>query len=105
MPAVALNPSTPLCMIEEILGDVGMILIMSVNPGFGGQRFIPASLDKVRRLRSMADARGISIDIEVDGGVNDKNAHELLQAGANVLVAGSFVFGSGDYAGAIASLR
>lgn len=105
MPAVALNPSTPLCMVEEVLGEVGMVLVMSVNPGFGGQAFIESALDKIRRLRAMADARGLSIDIEVDGGVSDKNASLLLSAGANVLVAGSYVFGQSDYAAAIASLR
>ena len=105
MPAVALNPSTPLCMVEEILGEVGMVLVMSVNPGFGGQAFIESSLDKIRRLRAMADARGLSIDIEVDGGVSDRNASLLLAAGANVLVAGSYVFGQSDYATAITSLR
>ncbi len=105
MPAVALNPSTPLCMVEEVLGEVGMVLVMSVNPGFGGQAFIESSLDKIRRLRAMADARGLSIDIEVDGGVSDRNASLLLAAGANVLVAGSYVFGQSDYAAAITSLR
>lgn len=105
MPAVALNPSTPLSMVEEVLGEVGMVLVMSVNPGFGGQAFIESALDKIRRLRAMADARGLSIDIEVDGGVSDKNASLLLSAGANVLVAGSYVFGQSDYAAAIASLR
>ncbi len=105
MPAVALNPSTPLCMVEEVLGEVGMVLVMSVNPGFGGQAFIESALDKIRRLRAMADARGLSIDIEVDGGVSDRNASLLLAAGANVLVAGSYVFGQSDYATAITSLR
>ena len=105
MPAVALNPSTPLCMVEEVLGEVGMVLVMSVNPGLGGQAFIESSLDKIRRLRAMADARGLSIDIEVDGGVSDRNASLLLAAGANVLVAGSYVFGQSDYAAAITSLR
>lgn len=105
MPAVALNPSTSLCMVEEVLGDVGMVLVMSVNPGFGGQKFIPGALDKVRRLRAMADQRGLDLDIQVDGGVNDRNAKALAEAGANVLVAGSYVFGKPDYAQAIASLR
>lgn len=105
MPAVALNPATPLCMVEEVLSDVGMVLVMSVNPGFGGQKFIPGAMDKIRRLRAMADARGLSLDIEVDGGVNGGNARALAEAGANVLVAGSYVFGSSGYAEAIASLR
>lgn len=105
MPAVALNPATPLCMIEEVLGEVGMVLVMSVNPGFGGQKFIDGALDKIRRLRALAAARGHTFDIEVDGGVSDRNASLLAEAGANVLVAGSYVFGGGDYATAIASLR
>lgn len=105
MPAVALNPATPLCAIEEVLGEVGMVLVMSVNPGFGGQAFIEGALDKIRRLRALAKARGHAFDIEVDGGVSDRNAAQLAAAGANVLVAGSYVFGKGDYAAAIASLR
>lgn len=105
MPAVALNPATPLCMIEEVLDKVGMVLVMSVNPGFGGQKFIESALDKIRRLRALARARGLTFDIEVDGGVSDRNAPLLVEAGANVLVAGSYVFGSGDFAAAIASLR
>ena len=105
MPAVAVNPSTPLCAIEEILGDAGMILLMSVNPGFGGQSFIPATVDKVKRLKAMLDAKGLKADIEVDGGVQPGNARELREAGANVLVAGSAVFGAKDYAKVIAQLR
>ena len=105
MPAVALNPSTPLSAVEEVLGEVGMVLLMSVNPGFGGQSFIPASLDKVRRLRALAQARRLQLDLEVDGGVQPANAHELIAAGASVLVAGSAVFHAPDYARAIAALR
>ncbi|MDR0966925.1 MAG: ribulose-phosphate 3-epimerase [Myxococcales bacterium] len=106
MPAVAINPSTSLHMVEEILGDVGMVLVMSVNPGFGGQKFIPGALDKIRRLRALGDTHGHrALDIEVDGGVSDQNARALIEAGANVLVAGSYVFGQSDYAAAIASLR
>jgi ribulose-phosphate 3-epimerase len=105
MPAVALNPSTPLAAVEEVLGDAGMFLVMSVNPGFGGQRFIPGTLDKVRRLRAMLDTRGLKADIEVDGGINETTGPEVAEAGANVLVAGSFVFGAKDYRLAVASLR
>ncbi len=104
-PAVALNPATPLSALEEILPDVEMILLMSVNPGFGGQQFIPEVMDKVRRLRGMVDKRGLSTLIEVDGGVNTENAHALVEAGADVLVAGSAVFGTQDYSKAISSLR
>jgi ribulose-phosphate 3-epimerase len=105
-PAVVLNPSTPLSAIEEVLTEVEMVLLMSVNPGFGGQSFIPATVDKIRRLRAMLDARGLGqVDIEVDGGVNDKTARQVVEAGANVLVAGSYVFGSKSYKDAIASLR
>jgi ribulose-phosphate 3-epimerase len=104
-PAVVLNPSTPLSAIEEVLGDVEMVLVMSVNPGFGGQGFIEASVDKVRRLRAMLDARGLSTHIEVDGGINAETAKRVVEAGASVLVAGSHVFGAKDYAQAIQSLR
>jgi ribulose-phosphate 3-epimerase len=104
-PAVVLNPGTPLSAIEEVLGDVDMVLVMSVNPGFGGQGFIEATVDKVRRLRAMLDARGLDVDIEVDGGINAQTAKRVVDAGATVLVAGSYVFGSKDYAQAIRSLR
>ena len=90
---VSLNPATPLSAIELVLSEVDMVLIMSVNPGFGGQKFIPFTLDKIRKLREMAP----DIDIEVDGGVNKDNVAELVKAGANVLVAGTAVFG-GDIA-------
>ncbi|MBI5547619.1 MAG: ribulose-phosphate 3-epimerase, partial [Deltaproteobacteria bacterium] len=105
MPAVALNPSTPLSAIEEVLGEVGMVLVMSVNPGFGGQSFIPTAVDKIRRLRRMAEERGLKIDIEVDGGIQPATAREVVAAGANVLVAGHAVFRAGDYREAIAALR
>jgi ribulose-phosphate 3-epimerase len=104
-PSVVLNPSTPLCSIEDVLGDVDMILLMSVNPGFGGQSFIPHTVDKVRRLRKMLDSHGLSTDIEVDGGINPETARQVVDAGANVLVAGTSVFGSKDYRSAIAALR
>ncbi len=104
-PSVVLNPSTPLAAIEEVLGEVSQVLLMSVNPGFGGQAFIPATVDKVRRLRSMLDARGLSVDIEVDGGINPTTSKQVVAAGANVLVAGNAVFKAGDYRAAIAALR
>jgi len=88
---VSLNPATPLSAIELVLSEVDMVLIMSVNPGFGGQKFIPFTLDKIRKLREMSP----NIDIEVDGGVNKDNVAELVKAGANVLVAGTAVFGGG----------
>jgi ribulose-phosphate 3-epimerase len=104
-PSVVLNPSTPLSAIEEVLGEVSQVLLMSVNPGFGGQAFIPATVDKVRRLRSMLDARGLSVDIEVDGGINPTTSKQVVAAGANVLVAGNAVFKAADYRAAIAALR
>lgn len=90
--AVSLNPATPLSTIEYVLEEVDMVLLMSVNPGFGGQKFIPSTLDKIRSLRKMASDRNLDIDIEVDGGVNLENAYEVMKAGANVLVAGSAIF-------------
>lgn len=94
---VALNPATPLSVLDCILGEVDMVLIMTVNPGFGGQKFIPYTLDKVRALRSICRERGLDTDIEVDGGVTFANVRELIEAGANVFVAGSAVF-KGDAA-------
>lgn len=105
-PSVVLNPSTPLCTIEEVLGEVDQVLLMSVNPGFGGQAFIEATVDKVRRLRAMLDARGLQkVEIEVDGGINPETAKKVIAAGANVLVAGNAVFKAKDYRAAIAALR
>ncbi len=94
---VVLNPATPLCTIEEILPDIEVVMLMSVNPGFGGQKFIPATLDKIRRLKTMIKAKDLNVDIEVDGGVTTANAAELIEAGANILVAGSAVY-KGDVA-------
>lgn len=91
--AVTLNPSTPVECLRDILPEVDMVLLMSVNPGFGGQKFIPQTLDKVKRLKAMIDACGSNALIEVDGGVDAASAPKLVQAGADVLVAGSFVFG------------
>lgn len=90
---VVLNPATPLCSLDYILEDVDMVLLMSVNPGFGGQKYIPEMTAKIRALKEMIDAKGLSIDIEVDGGVTPDNVKEILEAGANVIVAGSAVFG------------
>jgi ribulose-phosphate 3-epimerase len=104
-PAVALNPSTPLSAVEWVLDDCEMVLLMTVNPGFGGQRFIEACTEKVRRLREMADARGQGLEIEVDGGVNLETAARVAGAGANVLVAGTAVYGAADYGAAISGLR
>ena len=94
---VALNPATPLSAIEWILPKVDMVLIMSVNPGFGGRKLIPYTVEKVRALKKMIDERGLKTDIEVDGGVNLENVTEVMDAGANIIVAGSAVF-KGDIA-------
>ena len=90
---VAINPATPVSTLSCILEDVDLVLVMSVNPGFGGQKFIPYTLDKVRALRQYFDRKGLSTDIQVDGGVNRDTIRPLIEAGANVLVAGSAVFG------------
>lgn len=103
--AVSLNPATPLCVLEEVLPDLDMVLLMSVNPGFGGQSFIEGSLDKIRRLRAMIDARGLTAEIQVDGGVTQKNARAVAEAGATILVAGSAVFGAPDVAAAVSAFR
>ena len=100
-----LNPATPLVQIEEVLDLCGVILIMSVNPGFGGQKFIPSVVPKIRALRRLCDERGLDPVIEVDGGLSGANAWQVLQAGANAIVAGSAVFGAPDYAQAIAAIR
>jgi ribulose-phosphate 3-epimerase len=94
---VALNPATPLSVLDCILSEVDMVLIMSVNPGFGGQKFIPYTLTKIRELRNLCNKRALNTDIQVDGGVTCENIRELIDAGANVFVAGSAVF-KGDAA-------
>ena len=104
-PAVALNPSTPLSAIEWVLEDCEMVLVMTVNPGFGGQSYIEACTEKVRRLRALADSRGKVLDIEVDGGIKPETAGPVAAAGANVLVAGTAVFGAPDYRRAIGAIR
>jgi ribulose-phosphate 3-epimerase len=100
---VTMNPATPVSSIEHVIDLVDLILIMSVNPGFGGQAFIPAALDKVREARALVGAR--PIDIEIDGGITPENAARVVQAGANVLVAGSAVFKGGNYKGNITAIR
>ncbi len=104
-PAVALNPSTPLSAIEWVIGDCEMVLVMTVNPGFGGQRYIDACTEKVRQLRALADVRNPALEIEVDGGVKPETAGLVAGAGANVLVAGTAVFGAPDYRAAISAIR
>jgi ribulose-phosphate 3-epimerase len=104
-PAVALNPSTGLEAVEYVLGDCEMVLLMTVNPGFGGQKYIDACTEKVRRLRAMADARKQPLELQVDGGIKPENIGAVAAAGANVFVAGTAVFGQRDYGQAIADLR
>ena len=104
-PAVTLNPATPVAQLDEILSEVDMVLVMSVNPGFGGQKFIPASLAKISRLKVKLSQIGRPVLIEVDGGVNEATAPQLLQAGVDVLVAGSAVFGSRDLKATISTLK
>ena len=103
-PAVTLNPATPVEFLRDIIGDVDMILLMSVNPGFGGQKFIPQILDKTRRLRQLIDETGSRALIQIDGGVNLETGRQLVDAGADILVACSDVFKSPDPAATIASL-
>jgi ribulose-phosphate 3-epimerase len=93
---VTLNPATPICVLEDIICDVDLVLLMSVNPGFGGQKFIPHTFEKVRALRKMIDEKGSKALIQVDGGVGLDNWKELREAGADVLVAGSAVYGAED---------
>lgn len=105
-PAVALNPHTPAVMVEEILPFVDMVLVMTVNPGFGGQEFIPQTLRKIQQIRALITAQGRPIDIQVDGGIDPITASHVVAHGANVLVAGTFVFNAPQgIAAAIASLR
>jgi ribulose-phosphate 3-epimerase len=104
-PCVVLNPHTPLETVRWVLRDVAQVLIMSVNPGFGGQSFIPSALDKIRALRRMIDEQGLSVEIEVDGGVKLDNIDQVVAAGANVVVSGSGIFGTPDYAATIAAMK
>jgi ribulose-phosphate 3-epimerase len=100
-----LNPHSPLELIKWVLPDVAQVLIMSVNPGFGGQSFIRSQLAKIRDLRRMIDEAGLTVDIEVDGGIKLDNIDQVVAAGANVIVSGSGVFGTGDYAATIAAMK
>jgi ribulose-phosphate 3-epimerase len=104
-PAVSLNPATPPEAVFWVLDQVEMVLVMSVNPGFGGQAFIPSSLDKISRIREEITARGLAVDVEVDGGIVVDNAGDVVRAGANVLVSGTGVFRTPDYAETIARMR
>ena len=99
------NPATPLDVLEHVLEDLDLVLIMSVNPGFGGQGFIPSSLAKLRRVRAMIDASGRDIRLEIDGGVKPDNIGEIAAAGADTFVAGSAIFGQPDYADVIRRMR
>jgi ribulose-phosphate 3-epimerase len=102
---VSINPATPVSSLEVILEEVDLVLVMTVNPGFGGQKFIPACLPKIKALRREIDRRGLAVELEVDGGVKIDNIGLIAAAGADVFVAGSAVFGSSDYAATIAALR
>lgn len=102
---VSLNPATPVDILSCIIDKVDLVLIMSVNPGFGGQKFIPQSIDKVRELSRIREEKNLKFLIEVDGGVNGDNAHLLKEAGADILVAGSYIFKSGDRKKAIESIK
>ena len=102
---LVLNPATPLGVLDHVLDQLDMVLLMSVNPGFGGQSFIPHVLDKLRAARARIDASGRPIRLEIDGGVNTGNLREIAAAGADTFVAGSAIFGAGDYAAVIARMR
>jgi ribulose-phosphate 3-epimerase len=104
-PGVVLNPTTPLATIEWIIEDVEFVMLMSVNPGFGGQQFIPATLEKIRQLRAMIENHGLSTLIEIDGGVNRTTIADIATAGADVFVAGSAIYGTPDYDAAIREFR
>lgn len=102
---VALNPATPVASIFPVLADIDFVLLMSVNPGFGGQKFLPLVFDKIVNLRKQLEKIGHKIELEVDGGVNEENALTLKSRGVNILVAGSYIFGSDDYKEIIENLR
>lgn len=102
---IALNPGTPLTTINEILDDIDMVLLMTVNPGFGGQKFIPSVLKKIKELKELIRARNLNIDIQVDGGINKVTAPQVVAVGANILVAGSAIYGSDNIAKSIEDLR
>lgn len=102
---LALNPGTPLALIEEVVDDLDLVLVMSVNPGFGGQRYIPAATGKIRKVRALLDARGSPAVLEVDGGITVETIRQAWEAGAGTFVAGTAVFGASDPSAAIARLR
>ena len=102
---IALNPHTPVNLLKDVLADTDLVCLMSVNPGFGGQSFLPQTLEKIRELRNLIDEKGLSTLIEIDGGVTLENARSIVQAGAHVLVAGSTVFKATDQQGAILALK
>lgn len=104
MAGIAINPATPLSTLDEALPYADFVLLMSVNPGFGGQSFIGTMLDKLRRLRREIDDRGLSVQIEIDGGIDASNISEIVESGANIIVAGSAVFGEGEPSGAVRNL-
>ena len=102
---VALNPHTPVSSLQDVIQDIDLVCLMSVNPGFGGQKFIPQTLEKIRQVRKMIDEKGLNVHIEIDGGVTFENAPSILAAGADVLVAGNTVFKASDPAGMIRALK
>jgi ribulose-phosphate 3-epimerase len=102
---VALNPHTPVSLLKDILGDIDLVCLMSVNPGFGGQSFIPNTIEKIKQLRAMILEQSLNVKIEIDGGVTEENAQQIMHAGADVLVAGSTVFKSPDPIATIARLK
>jgi len=102
---IAVNPHTPVSLLQDVLGDIDLVCLMSVNPGFGGQQFIPQTLHKIRELRRMIDEKGFHVKIEIDGGVTIGNAKEIIEAGADVLVAGNTVFKSENPTETIAQLK
>ena len=102
---VSLNPATSVLTLEHILGNIEMVLLMSVNPGFGGQTFIPETLEKIKKLRALAEIKNPKLQIQVDGGINKDNAGEIIAAGADILVAGSAVFGAKDREKAIKQIK
>lgn len=102
---VSINPATPVSVLENIIDDVDLVLIMSVNPGFSGQSFIPGARGKIEAVRSMIDSRGLKVEVEVDGGIKVGNIREVAASGADVFVSGSGVFGTEDYAATIAAMR
>ena len=104
-PGLVLNPATPLSCLDHVLDDLDMVLLMSVNPGYGGQAFIPSTLDKLRQVRALIDASGRAIRLEIDGGVKLNNIAEIAAAGADTFVAGSAIFGSDDYPATIGAMR